>query len=149
MKALQCPFINTILIAKLTFTGDVGEVCSVDVLESHNMTMSFIPKLTPVTVTKSDLDGHNEQHFSKVCGDNIYLLGDCIHSSYHRRQNLGVRHLAPLSQNLLRGRGILHTNPLLYQTKKKKFKPNNVIYKLELPLLLYYQLSKRSCVPLQ
>ena len=52
-----------------SFTGDAGEVCSEEVLESRNVTKSFVPKLAPSTFdsSKGDQDRPDEQHPSKVC----------------------------------------------------------------------------------
>ena len=71
---------NLHVITHYAITGDAGEVCSEEVLESHNVTKSFVPKLSPSKFdTKGDQDRPDKQHPDKVCSGN--LLADCMHYS--------------------------------------------------------------------
>ena len=61
--------LNLHVITHYATTGDAaGEVCSEEVLESHNVTKSFVPKLLSSKFgTKGDQDRPDEQHPPKVC----------------------------------------------------------------------------------
>ena len=58
-----------ITFCKLIITGDGGAVCS-EVLDSHNVTKSFVPKLSPSKSDsrKGNQDHPDEQQSPKVCG---------------------------------------------------------------------------------
>ena len=56
---------HNIIIVFFTIIEDVGEICSEDTLDSHNVTKSFVPQLSPNV--KGNQGRPQEQHPPKVC----------------------------------------------------------------------------------